>query len=169
MLQLIKDQKFLLLSFLFLKVFIYVYSSPQLQSLPFWCAASHLVNYNFFSAWNWHLIYQNWSRHLNFTIEMDQKFLLPSFLFFKVTNSSNWLHRSHVTQYCCGYYKLEYLWRYYEGTLMLLWRATMHPVAAEHPHSTLNGTPNCSSPIGTDLYETHYETHIVGQEEFGCV
>ena len=27
------------------------------------------------------------------------------------------LRRSRITQYCCGYSKLEYLWRHYEGTL----------------------------------------------------
>ena len=41
----------------------------------------------------------------------------------------------------------------------------MHPVAAEYPHSTLNGTLNCSGHIGTELYETH----VAGQEESGCV
>ena len=33
-----------------------------------------------FSALSWHLIYQNCSRHSNFTIEKDQKFLLFSLL-----------------------------------------------------------------------------------------
>ena len=41
----------------------------------------------------------------------------------------------------------------------------MHPVAAECPHSTLKGTPTCSSHIGTALYETQ----VVGQGESGCV
>ena len=44
----------------------------------------------------------------------------------------------------------------------------MHPVtadSAEYPHSTLNGTPTCSSYIGTALYETH----VAGQEESGHV
>ena len=76
-------------------------------------------------------------------------------------NSCDQLRRLHVTQYHCGYCKLEYVWGYYEGTLMLLWQATAHPVAAESPHRTLNGTPTCSSHIGTALYETH----VAGQEE----
>ena len=39
--------------------------------------------------------------------------------------------------------------------------ATAHAVAAEYPHSTLNGTLNCSSHSGTALYETH----LAGQED----
>ena len=30
------------------------------------------------------------------------------------------LHRSHITQYRCGYYRLQHHWGYYEGTLQLL-------------------------------------------------
>ena len=64
-------------------------------------------------------------------------------------------------QYCCGYFNLEYLYRYSDVTVT---EATVHPVAAEYPHSTLKGTPSCSSQSGTALYETHE----AGQEESGC-
>ena len=33
-------------------------------------------------------------------------------------NFSDCLHKSHTTQYLCGYCKSEYLWGYYEGTLL---------------------------------------------------
>ena len=45
----------------------------------------------------------------------------------------------------------------FEGTLIL------H--IAEYPHSTLNGTPTCSSHSSTTLCKTY----IAGQEESGCV
>ena len=62
---------------------------------------------------------------------------------------------------------MEYLQGYNESTLTLLivTEATAHAVAAEHPYSTLNGTPTCSNHSGTALYKTS----IVGQEESGCV
>ena len=41
----------------------------------------------------------------------------------------------------------------------------MHAVVAEFLHSTLRVTLACSSHIGT----VQYETHVAGQEEFGCV
>ena len=37
-------------------------------------------------------------------------------------DSSDRLHRSHITQYHWGYCELQYRWGYYEGTLMLLWQ-----------------------------------------------
>ena len=43
--------------------------------------------------------------------------------------------------------------------------ATVHAVAADYSHSTLSGTPTCSSHSGTALYETH----IASQGESGCV
>ena len=42
---------------------------------------------------------------------------------------------------------------------------TAHPVAAEYPHRTFNGTPTCSNHIGTVLYETH----VASQKESVCV
>ena len=42
----------------------------------------------------------------------------------------------------------------------------MHAVAAEYPHSTLNGTLASSSNSGTAC---KYDTHVASQEEFGCV
>ena len=42
--------------------------------------------------------------------------------------------------------------------------ATAYPLVAEYPHSTFNGTPTCSSHIGTALYETH----VAGKEESRC-
>ena len=42
---------------------------------------------------------------------------------------------------------------------------TVHVVAAECPHSTLNGTPTCSSHSSTTLYEDH----LAGLEESKCV
>ena len=44
------------------------------------------------------------------------------------------LRRSHITQYCCGYCKLRYL--YYSGATVT--GATTHAVAAAYPHSTFN-------------------------------
>ena len=44
-------------------------------------------------------------------------------------------------------------------------KATVHAVAAEYPHSILNGTLTGSSNSCTVLYETH----ISSQEESGCV
>ena len=41
-------------------------------------------------------------------------------------DSSDRLLRSHIMQYRCGYCKLEYLWRYYEGTLTILWKKPLH-------------------------------------------
>ena len=41
----------------------------------------------------------------------------------------------------------------------------MHAVAAEYPHSTLNGTLTCSSHSGA----SSYETQVADQEESGCV
>ena len=43
--------------------------------------------------------------------------------------------------------------------------ATAHPVAAQYPHCAINSTPTSSSHIGTTLYKTH----VVGQEESGCL
>ena len=43
--------------------------------------------------------------------------------------------------------------------------ATMHAVAAAYGHSTLKGTPTCSSLSGTVLCETF----VAGQKESGCV
>ena len=57
---------------------------------------------------------------------------------------------------------LEYLGGYTDATVT---EATVHPVAAEYPHSTLNGTQTCSSHISTALYETY----LAGQEESAFV
>ena len=47
----------------------------------------------------------------------------------------------------------------FEGTMRVLdtteTEVTAHPVAAEYPQTTLNGTPTCSCPIGSVLYKTH--------------
>ena len=77
-------------------------------------------------------------------------------------DSSHQLHRSHTMQYCCGYWKLEYLWGYSDATVI---GANAHAVAVEYPHSSFNGTPTHSSHTGTVLYETY----VAGQEESGCV
>ena len=34
---------------------------------------------------------------------------------------SDWLRRSHITQYCCGNCKMAHLWGYHEDTVSLLW------------------------------------------------
>ena len=91
--------------------------------------------------------------------------LSKSCTFFHLQIPPDRLLRSHITQYRYGYCKLEYLWGYYECTLRLLWQTTAHPVAVEYPHSTLNGTPTCSSHIGTALNKTQ----VADQEESGCV
>ena len=41
-LQLEKDQKFLLFVYYFLNILICIWESPQLHSSPFWCTASHV-------------------------------------------------------------------------------------------------------------------------------
>ena len=80
--------------------------------------------------------------------------------------SSNRLHRSHITQYRCGYCKLEYLLRVWWGCADATGtEATVHAVAAEYLHSTFNSTPTCSSHSGTSLYDSHR----AGLEESGCV
>ena len=71
-----------------------------------------------------------------------------------------WLRRSHITQY--RWVPLRVQRGYYDATVT---KATTHPVAAEYPHSSINGTPTCSSHIGTALYDNH----VAGQEESGCV
>ena len=42
----------------------------------------NLIYYSFFWALKWHLIYQNWSRHWNFTIEKGSKYLIVFFVIF---------------------------------------------------------------------------------------
>ena len=80
-------------------------------------------------------------------------------------NSFDRLCRSHVMQYHCGYCKLEYLWGYYKGNLMLLWQGLL---CIRSLQSTLivppTALPTCSSHIGT----TWYEIHVAGQEKSGC-
>ena len=60
---------------------------------------------------------------------------------------------------------LKVQWGYSDATVTKGWEATAHAVAAEYPHSTLKGTPTCSSHSGT----LSYETHAASQEEFGFV
>ena len=48
--------------------------------------------------------------------------------------------------------------------LGLLATYTSHAVAAEYPHSTLNGTPTSSHYSGT----ASYETNLPSREESGC-
>ena len=74
---------------------------------------------------------------------------------------SNYLHTSHITQYCCGYCMLEYLW-VYSSTLQLPWQEL---TCMQYPHCTLKGTPTCCSHSITVLHETH----IDGQEESICI
>ena len=45
-----------------------------------------------------------------------------SYIKYTHPDSSDRLRRSHITQCCCGYCKLQYRWGYYKGTLMLLWQ-----------------------------------------------
>ena len=70
---------------------------------------------------------------------------------------SDWLHRSHIMQHCCGCCKLKYLCGYYESTLteVTVTEFTVHVAVAECPNSILKGTQTCSSLNGTVLYETH--------------
>ena len=58
------------------------------------------------------------------------------------------------TRYVCvAYYAIPlFLWGYSDAFVL---EATVHVVAAEYPHSTLNGTATCSSHSCTVLYETH--------------
>ena len=51
---------------------------------------------------------------------------------------------------------LTVLRAYFDTTVI---GATVHPEAAEHSHSTINGTPTRSSHSGT----AYYETHVAGQ------
>ena len=51
-----------------------------------------------------------------------------------------------ITQYRCGYCKLEWLWRYAEGTLQLLYNLCGTSCLA---------TPSCSNHKGTVLYDTY--------------
>ena len=67
-------------------------------------------------------------------------------------DSSNQLHRSHITQYQCGYCKES------DTTVTEV-------VTVKYPYSRLNSTPTSSSHTGTVLCETH----IADQEESECV
>ena len=73
------------------------------------------------------------------------------------SDSYDRLRKSHITQNCCGYHKLEYLDGYYKGSLMLLWQELprTYAVAADYSHGTFRGTPTCSSHSDFALYETH--------------
>ena len=68
-------------------------------------------------------------------------------------DSSEWLHRSHMTQYT---------WGYFEGTLQLLWQE-YHAWSSCNVSSTV--LPTCSSLSGT----VSYEAYVASQEESGCV
>ena len=90
--------------------------------------------------------------------------------FFNITtypDSCDRLRRSHIMQYRCGYCKLKYLWGFYEGTLdAIVTGTTPHEVAAEYPHSNLQGTsPTCSGHSSTALHTTY----VASQKEFSCV
>ena len=82
-------------------------------------------------------------------------------------DSSDKLHKSLILcSTTIGYYKLQYRWGYYEGTLTLLWPKVLCIQKLQSTlHSTHNSTPTCSSHSDSALYETH----IAGQEESGCV
>ena len=58
----------------------------------------------------------------------------------------NWIRRSHITQYRCGYCSWST-----EGTLRACCRycdrSTVHAVAAGYAHSTLNGTPTAVASV----------------------
>ena len=57
-------------------------------------------------------------------------------------------------------------WRTFEGySDTTMTGDTVHAVAAEYPHSALEGTQTCSSHSGTELYDTY----VASQEESGCV
>ena len=61
-------------------------------------------------------------------------------------DSSDRLRRSHITQYCSGCFKLRVPLMVLRGyTDATVTGATAHAVAAGYPHSTLKGTPTCSS------------------------
>ena len=54
----------------------------------------------------------------------DGIFSQQKLIFVRATHpdSCDWLRRSHITQYRCGYCKSQYHGGYYEGTLTLLWQ-----------------------------------------------
>ena len=58
--------------------------------------------------------------------------------------------------------RILHVWGHSDATVT---EATAHPVPAQYPHGICNGTPTCSSHIGTVLYETH----IAIQRESGSV
>ena len=60
--------------------------------------------------------------------------------------------RSHIVQYCCGFCKLEYLWRY-SATIACM--VACDTVRSEYPHSPRNGTATCSRHSSTLWYETY--------------
>ena len=69
--------------------------------------------------------------------------------------------RAHITQYRCDYYKLEYLWGSYEGTL-LLWQELCACRSFIVPLEVLT---TLSSHSGTALHESN----IAGQGESRCI
>ena len=67
--------------------------------------------------------------------------------------------RGPMMQYRRGYCKLEYRLRFFEGMLQLLWRSTMHVVAAAYPQSTLNSTPTWNLNIVVLCIQTSIALH----------
>ena len=71
------------------------------------------------------LIYLCWvTYHYQIVVKLVWNIYFKSHLFIKCSHpdSSNRLHRSHMTQYRWGYCSWEYRWGCFEGTLQLLWQ-----------------------------------------------
>ena len=100
--------------------------------------------------------------HANTNSKYTSKFLLLAMLISYYTVPL-WLLQVGVP--------LTVLWRYSDATVI---GANVHQVAAEYPHSTLNGIPTCSSHSGTALYETHLASqeecvHMMRPSRISCV
>ena len=87
---------------------------------------------------------RRWSSLLLYSISM-----IHNFFHLHIHIPPDQLCRSHIMQYCCGYCRMAY------PQAATAWMVPTITVAAEYPHSTLKGTPTCSSHRGTALYETY--------------
>ena len=81
-------------------------------------------------------------------------------LFYTHQDSSDWLHRSHIMQYRCGYCNLEYLWGYAAATpnrtLQLLQLAVATSVTALYETGLVAGRWNVNVFKCTPIHGTAF-------------
>ena len=62
----------------------------------------YLIYSSFFSALKQHLVYQNWSRHFNFTIEKGSKILIVFYIIFSMFSSISKKAHGHKAPFRCA-------------------------------------------------------------------